>query len=77
MHVGKTYMLAKVVQEVRGWLGGESPIVCARVLGTSPDSSSLQVPYRYLYCNCFINSDVIAPFNDNLQANLLQFGHAL
>ena len=36
-------MLAKVVKEVRGWLGAECPIVCARVLGTSPDSSSLQV----------------------------------
>ena len=36
-------MLSKVVKEVRGWLGTESPIVIARVLGTSPDSSSLQV----------------------------------
>ena len=36
-------MLAKVVKEVRGWLGAECPLVCARVLGTSPDSSSLQV----------------------------------
>ena len=36
-------MLSKVVKEVRGWLGTESPIVLARVLGTSPDSSSLQV----------------------------------
>ena len=40
---GKTYMLSKVVKEVRSWLGTESPIVIARVLGTSPDSSSLQV----------------------------------
>ena len=36
-------MLSKVVKEVRSWLGTESPIVIARVLGTSPDSSSLQV----------------------------------
>ena len=40
---GKTYIVSKVVKEVRGWLGTESPIVVARVLGTSPDSSSLQV----------------------------------
>ena len=40
---GKTYMVSKVVKEVRSWLGTESPIVIARVLGTSPDSSSLQV----------------------------------
>ena len=39
---GKTYMLSRVVGEVRGWLGAESPVVCARILGTSPDSSSLQ-----------------------------------
>ena len=35
------------------------------------------VVYKYLYLYCCLNSDEIVPFNDNLQANLLQFGHAL
>ena len=39
---GKTFLVARAVHQVRGWMASESPIVCARVLGTSPDSSNLQ-----------------------------------
>ena len=48
--------------EVRGWLGSESPIVCVRVLGTSPDSSSLQ-PLLLTICKqiCY-NLDM--PYDD-------------
>jgi hypothetical protein len=39
---GKTFLVACAVQEVRAWLSSDAPIVCARVLGTSPESCSLQ-----------------------------------
>ena len=39
---GKTFLVARTVQKIRSWLGCEAPIVCARVLGTSPESTTLQ-----------------------------------
>ena len=59
---GKTYMVAKVVKEVRSWLGTDSPIVCARVLGTSPCSTALQ-PLLITICKqiCY-NLDM--PYDD-------------
>ena len=55
-------MVAKVVREVRAWLGAESPIVVARVLGTSPDSCALQ-PLLVTVCKqiCY-NLDM--PYDD-------------